>query len=434
MNGICSMTDKKQVVIIGGGFGGLNAAKALRRADVNILLLDKTNHHLFQPLLYQVATAALSPADIAIPIRQVFARQRNITILLANIARIDKENKAVFAQNGDRFSYDYLILAPGSTHSYFNNTEWEKYAPGLKTLNDALKIREKIILSYERAERSDDPEDAQRFMRFIIVGAGPTGVEMAGAIAEIARKTLVRNFRNIKPEQTKIYLIEGTGHVLPSYPDSLTEKAKKDLEKLGVEVLLNTCVNKVTSDGVWLGDHFLESPNIFWAAGNEVPEIMRTLNIPLDRAGRAIVNPDLSIPDYPDIFVIGDAAHVLDKNGELVPGIAPAAMQEGKYVAKIIRDEIKPENRKPFIYFNKGMMATIGKAKAVAVIGNMKLSGYFAWLAWCFIHIAFLISFSNKLLVMIQWFYLYIINRRRARLITSPISDKDDPLHHHNEG
>lgn len=427
------MVDKKQVIIIGGGFGGLNAAQALRKADVNILLLDKTNHHLFQPLLYQVATAALSPADIAVPIREVLAKQNNATILLANIVRVDKENKKVIAQNGDSYSYDFLILAPGATHSYFNNTEWEKYAPGLKTLNDALKIREKIILSYERAERSEDPADAQRFMRFVIVGAGPTGVEMAGAIAEIARQTLVRNFRKIKPEQTKIYLIEGAGHVLPSYPDSLTEKAKIALEKLGVEVLLNTRVTKVTSDGVWLGDHFLETPNIIWAAGNEVPEIIRTLNIPVDRAGRAMVNPDLSIPGYPEVFVIGDAAHVLEKNGDLVPGIAPAAMQEGKYVAKIIRYGTKPEDRKPFVYFNKGMMATIGKAKAVAVIGNVKLSGYFAWLTWCFVHIAFLISFSNKLLVMIQWFYLYLVNRRHARLITSPITDKDDPLVHHGE-
>lgn len=422
------MGERKKVIIIGGGFGGLNAAKTLKRADVDVLLIDKTNHHLFQPLLYQVATAALSPADIAVPIREVLSNQKNASVLLANIISIDKEKREVVSQNGDAYSYDYLILAPGSTHSYFNHDEWEKDAPGLKTLNDALKIRERIILSYERAERCNDPAEALRFMRFIIVGGGPTGVEMAGAIAEIARQTLVKNFRNIKPEQTKIYLIEGGNEVLSGYPKKLTDKAKADLEKMGVEVMLNTRVTRVTSDGVWMGEHFLESPNIIWAAGNETSNLIKSLNTATDRAGRAMVGPDLTIPGYPNIFVIGDAAHVLDKEGNLVPGIAPAAIQEGKYVATLIRYNTPADDRRPFVYFNKGMMATIGKAKAVAVTGKLQLSGYIAWLAWCFVHIAFLISFSNKMLVMIQWFYLYAINRRRARIITNPITDRDDPI------
>lgn len=421
-----------KVIIIGGGFGGLNAAKALKKAPVDILLLDKSNHHLFQPLLYQVATAALSPGNIAIPIREVLAKQYNVTVLLADIVRINKEKKEVLASNGDAFSYDYLILAPGANHSYFGHPEWESFAPGLKTIYDAVTIRERVLLSYERAERCDDPAEAQKFMRFIIVGGGPTGVEMAGAIAEIAHKSLVRNFRKIKPEQTKVFLIEGLGQVLPSYPKSLAEKAKKDLEKLGVEVMLSTFVTNVTAEGIWLGGNLLEASTVIWAAGNEASPILKSLDIPLDRCGRAIVKPDLSLPGHSDIFVIGDAACCLNKDGSSLPGIAPVAIQQGRYVAKLIRNQIPENKRKPFVYFDKGMMATIGKAKAVAKVGKLKISGYLAWLAWCFIHITYLISFSNRALVMFQWFYLYISNQRRIRLITRPISEKNAPLHHHH--
>lgn len=423
--------EKSKVIIIGGGFGGLNAAKALKKANINLLLLDKSNHHLFQPLLYQVASAALSPGNIAIPIREVLAKQKNATVLLADIVKIDKDKKEVFASNGDTFPYDYLILAPGANHAYFGHPEWENYAPGLKTIYDAITIRERVLLSYERAERCDDPAEAEKFMRFVIVGGGPTGVEMAGAIAEIAHKSLVSNFRKIKPEQTKVYLIEGMDQVLPSYPKSLAEKAKKALEKLGVEVLLKTFVIDVTPDGVHLGDHFLEASTIIWAAGNEASPILKSLNVPLDRYGRVIVEPDLSIPEHPEIFVIGDAACLKDKEGNPLPGIAPVAIQEGKYVAKIINQNVPKNQRKPFYYFDKGTMATIGKAKAVAKIGKIKISGYFAWLAWCFIHILYLISFSNRALVMFQWFYLYITNQRRIRLITRAVSEKNAPLHHH---
>lgn len=417
-----------KVLIIGGGFGGINAAKALKKSQVEILLIDRANHHLFQPLLYQVATAAISPGDIAVPIREIVANQANTQVLLADIVKIDKEKKKIMAANGDFYPYDYLILAPGARHSYFNHPNWETFAPGLKTLGDALRIRERILLSYERAERCSDLSQALRFMRFVVIGAGPTGLEMAGDIAEIARKSLVKNFRNIKPEQTKIYLIEGTNQVLPSYPLDLAEKAKKELELLGVEVLLNTYVTDITAEGVWLGERFLECPNVIWAAGNEASPLLKSLDIPLDRCGRAIVNPDLSVPNYPEVFVIGDAALCKDNKENPLPGIAPVAMQQGRYVAKLITQKTPVNERKPFKYINRGMMATIGKAKAVAVIRDYKFSGYFAWLTWCFIHIAFLISFSNRLLVMIQWFYLYISNQRRIRLITRPISDFDDPL------
>lgn len=417
-----------RVIIVGGGFGGINAARALKKAAVEILLIDKTNHHLFQPLLYQVASAALSPGNIAVPIRNIFSKQKNITVLLANVVEIDKIKKIVIAENGEKYNFDYLILAPGSSHSYFGNTEWANLAPGLKNLNDALKIRERILLSYERAERCTSPEELKRFMQFVIVGGGPTGVEMAGAIAEIAHKSLVRDFRHISPNQTKIFLIEGTGQVLPSFSKVLGDKAKISLEKLGVDVLLHAYVTKITPEGVWIDKKFIETANIIWAAGNEASPLLKTLNVTLDRNGRAIVNRDLSIPEYPEIFVIGDAAHFDDEDGNPLPGVAPVAIQEGKYVADLISNQIPPEKRKPFKYFDKGMMATIGRAKAVAQVGKLKISGFVAWVAWCFIHVLYLISFANKFLVMLEWFYLYFRNQRRIRLITRPISDKDDPI------
>lgn len=422
-----------KVIIIGGGFGGLNAAKKLKKAPVDILLIDKSNHHLFQPLLYQVATAALSPGDIAIPIREVLAKQANASVLLADIVAINKAEKKVVAANGDAYPYDYLIVAPGASHSYFGHPEWEVAAPGLKTLADALTIREKVLLSYERAERCTDKAEAEKFMRFAIIGAGPTGVEMAGAIAEIAHKSLVNNFRNIKPEQTKIYLIEGLDQVLPSFPKDLAGKGQKALEKLGVNVLLNTRVTEVTDQGVWLGEKFLETPNIIWAAGNQASALLESLDVPLDRNRRVIVNSDLSIPGHPEVFVIGDAACCCDKEGKPLPGIAPVAIQQGRYVAQLIRQQSLVQERQPFVYFDKGMMATIGRAKAVATVGKLKLSGVLAWLAWSFIHVVYLISFASRILVMTEWIFLYFSNRRRIRLITRPISESDDPLHQ-NDG
>ena len=418
-----------KVLIVGAGFAGLNAAQGLKKADVEVLLIDRANHHLFQPLLYQVATGALSSSNIAIPIRAVLAKQTNAKVLLADIVAIDKERKEVVVANGDTYTYDILILAPGATHSYFGNPEWEQFAPGLKTLGDALEIREKVLLSYERAERCKTPEEAEKFMRFVIVGGGPTGVEMAGAIAEIAHKSLTRNFRNIKPEQSKIYLLEGLEQILPAFPRDLAERAKRDLESMGVEVWLKTFVTNITEKGVWIGEHFIETPNIVWAAGNEASPILASLSIPLDRNKRAIVNPDLSIPGHPEVFVIGDAACAFDKNGKPLPGIAPVAIQQGQYIAKLICKNLPPDQRKPFSYFDKGMMATIGRAKAIAKAGKLKLTGYLAWLAWCFIHVFYLISFSNRLFVLLQWLWLYVLNERRNRLIIFPVSEKEEPLH-----
>ncbi len=418
-----------KVIIIGGGFGGLNAAKNLAKAPVDILLLDKTNHHLFQPLLYQVATATISPGNIAAPLREILAKQDNTTILLAHIAKVDKERKEVIAGNEEVFKYDYLIIATGARHSYFGHPEWEEKAPGLKTINDALRIRDRVLISYERAERSDSLTQAMRFLRFIIIGGGPTGVELAGAIGEIAHKTLISDFKHFKSQHSRIYLIEGTGQILPSFPKVLADKAQEDLEKLGVEVLLKTMVTNVTSEGVWIGEKFLEGPNIFWAAGNEASKLIKTLNIPLDRMGRAIVNPDLTIPDHPEIFVIGDAACCQSGNGNPLPGIAPVAIQQGKYVANIIKSKISPDQRKPFVYRDKGMMATIGKAKAIAVIKNIKISGFVAWLSWCFIHLLYIVSFTNRTHVILQWFNTFITNKRRVRIITRPVSDNEESLH-----
>lgn len=421
-----------RVVIVGSGFGGLNAAKALKKAPVDLLIIDKSNHHLFQPLLYQVATAALSPGNIATPIREVLAKHANATVYLADIACINKNKKQVIAANGDAYSYDYLILAPGASHSYFGHPEWEELAPGLKNLTDAIKIRSRILLSYERAERCEDSSEAEKFMRFVIVGGGPTGVEMAGAIAEISHKSLVRNFRHIKPEQTHIYLVEGLGQVLPNFPKILADKAQKELEKLGVQVLLNTFVTNITPQGVYVGDHFFETSNVIWAAGNEASPLLKSLNTSLDKFGRALVNHDLSIPGHPEIFVIGDAACCHDKNGKTLPGIAPVAIQQGRYVAKLIKGQTPSEKRQAFVYFDKGMMATVGKAKAIVILGKLKLSGFIAWLMWCFIHVLYLITFSNRLLVMIQWFFLYLFNQRRIRLITRSVTEEDEPLHQYD--
>jgi NADH dehydrogenase len=410
-----------KVIVIGGGFGGLNAVKALKDADLDILLLDRTNHHVFQPLLYQVATAALSVSSIASPIREILRRQTNVEVLMADVTRIDKSEQKVITADGESFFYDFLIVATGATHSYFGHDEWEKFAPGLKTVADGERIREQILLAFEKAERCENLQEAQKYLRFVIVGGGPTGVEMAGSIAEFAHRTLFKNFRHINPATSKIYLIEGTHQVLPSFPAHLGEKAQKDLEKLGVEVLLNTFVTNVSAEGVTMGNRCLETPNVIWAAGNQASSLLKTLHISLDKQGRAIVNPDLTIPHYPNVFVIGDAARCLDAQGQPLPGIAPVAIQQGRYVAKIIKKNLTPQQRRPFVYFDKGTIATIGRGKAVAMIRKLQFSGFVAWLIWCFIHIFYLISFRYRLLVMVQWIFLYLLGRRQARIITYSI-------------
>jgi NADH:ubiquinone reductase (H+-translocating) len=407
----------KKIVIIGGGFGGICAAKEFGDFNADITLIDKTNYHLFQPLLYQVATAALSPADIATPIRAVLNKYKNITVVMDEVTSVDRSNRKVITKDSE-YDFDYLIIATGSRHTYFGKDEWEKYAPGLKTLNDALNVREKILRALETAEITDDKDLQKKYLTYVVVGGGPTGVEMAGAIAEIVKISLMKDFRNFKAEDTKVYLIEALPRLLSTYPEDLSEKAKKALESLGVEVLLNTRVTDVDNNGVKIGERFIETTNIIWAAGNSVSPLLKTLDTELDKEGRAFVNPDLSIKGDPNIFVIGDAVAAKDKNGDLLPGIAPVAMQQGRYAARIIKEGKDHDLREPFVYFDKGTMATIGRAKAVAVIGRLKFSGLFAWLLWCVIHIFYLITFRNRFRVMAEWMWYYITFRHGIRLIT----------------
>ncbi|MCP5049880.1 MAG: NAD(P)/FAD-dependent oxidoreductase [bacterium] len=413
----------KRVIIIGGGFAGLNAAKVLGRSGCDVWLIDKSNHHLFQPLLYQVATAALSPADIAMPIREILRRYKNITVIMGHVVGIDKEEKIVHMANGETFGFDSLVAAVGARHSYFGHGEWERHAPGIKTIKDALAIRERILVEFERAERCDSIREAAKHLNFVIIGGGPTGVEIAGAIAEIAYKTMLRNFRRIDTNKTRIYLIEGAPYILGAYPEKLAAKAKKLLEKMGVNVMTNTMVTAVTGEGVTIGDEFIEAKNVIWAAGNQASPLLKTLDVPLDNQGRVLVEPDLSIKGFPDIFVLGDAAHAKDENGNPLPGLAPVAVQQGRYVARNIKKELPKDLGKPFKYFDKGTMATIGKAKAVGMMGNFQFSGLFAWLAWGLIHIAYLIGFKSRAVVLTQWFFSYIFDQRGARLVTRSIEE-----------
>lgn len=408
---------RKRIVIIGGGFGGLSAAKEFDNFDADITLVDRTNHHVFQPLLYQVATAALSPADIAAPIRAVLNRQKNITVIMDEVKEINRQSKEVVTKDL-RIPFDYLIAAPGSRHSYFGHPEWEKFAPGLKTMNDALYVREKMLLSLEEAEKLNNPAAAEKCLTFVVVGGGPTGVEMAGAIAEIVKISMMKDFRNINIGMTKIYLVEALPGLLAAYPEDLSQRAKEDLESMGVEVLLNTMVTDINDEGVTLKDKFIPTKNIIWAAGNTVSPLLQSLNTELDKAGRVVVNHDLSLKNDQNVFVIGDAALIKDKDGKYLPGVAPVAMQQGRYVADIIKEGKDADLRKPFKYVDKGTMATIGRAKAICIIAGLKFTGFFAWMLWCLIHIFFLISFRNKFKVMAEWAWYYLTFRHGIRLIT----------------
>jgi NADH dehydrogenase len=415
-----------KVVILGGGFAGINAAKNLGNSKLDVWLIDKTNHHLFQPLLYQVASASLSPGDIAVPIREILSPYENITVLMGEVMEIDKENRQVVLRNGDRIGYEYLVVALGARHSYFGKDEWEKFAPGLKTLADALKIREKILLSFEKAERCDSISEAKKYLNFVIIGGGPTGVEMAGAIAEIAHQTMLKDFRRIDTTKTKIYLIEGSPTILPVYPEKLSHKAQKYLENFGVHVITGKRVTNITAEGVTVEGQVIPAENILWAAGNQASPILKTLNVPLDRQGRAIVEADLTLPNHPEIFVLGDSACAMDKKGTPLPGLAPVAVQQGRYVAQILLKRIAKRDRPPFVYFDKGSMATIGKTKAIGTFGKIQFSGLIAWLAWCFIHILYLIGFRNRLVVITQWLFSYFSSQKGARLINRPI-DEEQP-------
>lgn len=406
----------KKLLVIGGGFGGLTLLKNINNNNLEILLIDKTNYHLFQPLLYQVATAALSPADIAVPIRAVLSNKKNVKVILDEAISVDRENQRIKLKNSE-VEYDYLVISTGTKHSYFGKDEWEKKAPGLKTLNDALVIREKIIASLEQAEKENDRATKQRYLTFVVVGGGPTGVELAGAIAEIAKKTIIKDYRNFLPEETKVILVEAFPRILNTYDSSLSIKAEESLKKMGVEVKTNSKVEDISEDYVKLNNSKIYTKNIIWAAGNLASPLIKTLKIETDRAGRAIVEKDCSIPGYENIFVIGDACSLNDEKGNLLPGVAQVAMQQGKFVANIISKNIPKSKRENFHYVDKGSLATIGKAKAVAEIKGFKFSGLFAWLLWSFIHIFFLISFKNRFRVMIEWIWYYITNKRGTRLL-----------------
>lgn len=405
----------KNVVIVGGGFAGISAAKKLAGTSFNVTIVDKTNHHLFQPLLYQVATAALSPGDIAMPIRAIFSKQKNVQVILGEVTKVDKDQNRIHLRNGSSLPFHYLILAPGAQYNYFGNEKWKEHAPGLKSLSDALEIRERILLSLEKAEQIIDPEKRTPFLTYVVIGGGPTGVEMAGSIAEIAKRSMMRDFRNISPDETKIYLVEAANGILNGFDEPLPEKGLQTLKDMGVEVLLNSPVQEIREDGVQVDGKFIETPNIIWGAGVKASPLIQESGVETDRMGRAMVEGDLSIAGSPNIFVAGDAAHVKDEKGNPLPGLAPVALQQGKYLGNLIRQT--SSDRKPFHYVDKGTMATIGRAKAVADIRGFKFSGFFAWLLWGLIHIFFLIGFRNRFRVFAEWTWHYITFKRGVRLI-----------------
>jgi NADH dehydrogenase len=412
----------QRVVIVGGGFGGLYAARALGKAPVEVTVVDRTNHHVFQPLLYQVATASLSPSQIAYPIRGVLRHQKNTRVLLADVVAVDPARRVVKLSDGE-LAYDWLILAPGARHSYFGHAEWEPFAPGLKTLDDALEIRSRILVAFERAERESDPERRRALLTFVVVGGGPTGVELAGAIGEIACKVMARDFRSIDTRDARTILVEAGPRILPAFPADLSEKAERSLERLCVEVRTGEAVTRMESGAVWLGEERIAAGTVLWAAGVEPSPLARSLGVPLDRAGRAIVNADLTIPGHPEVFVIGDLAACRDAAGRLLPGLAPVAIQQGEYAARAVMRSVRGEARAPFRYRDKGTMATIGRNAAVVDLGRLRFSGYPAWLVWCFIHILWLIGFRNRFLVMIEWAWAYLRFERSARLITGAVRE-----------
>ena len=409
---------RPHVVIIGGGFAGLYAARWLARRPVRITLVDRKNHHTFQPLLYQVAMAALSPADIASPIRGILRGYKNVEVLLDEAVGFDLAARRVKLRKLE-LEYDYLIVAAGATHAYFGHDDWALYAPGLKTLEDALEIRRRVLLAYELAERQAAAGGPVDPLNFVIVGAGPTGVELAGALAEIAHQALVRDFRHIDPKQTRILLLEGGPRILPTYPESLSRSAEAQLRRLGVKVRTSTMVTAIEPRAVRIGDERIPTAVTLWAAGVLASPLGKMFGVPTDRAGRVIVEPDLSIPGHPEVFVVGDLASCKDAEGKVVPGVAPAAMQQGRAAAKSIWRDIQKKPRENFVYRDKGSLATIGRAAAVADLpGHVRLSGLVAWLAWLFIHVFFLIGFRNRILVIIQWAWAYLTFQRGTRLIT----------------
>ena len=406
------------VVIIGGGFGGLSAARRLRRAPVDVTILDRRNHHVFQPLLYQVAMAVLSPGDIASPIRWILRHQRNAEVLLGEVDRIDTDRKVVHLADGAEVGYDYLIVASGATHAYFGHDDWLPFAPGLKTLEDALEMRRRVLLAFEHAEREADPARRATLLTFVIVGGGPTGVELAGALAEITRQSLTKDFRHFDPSSSKIILLEGGPAVLPPFPEPLRAAARRDLERLGVDVRTGTLVTRIGPGFVEAGALRIAAETVLWAAGVAASPLGATLGAPVDRVGRVLVQPDLTIPGHPDVFVIGDLASLKGSDGRPLPGVAQVAMQTGDHASRNIMRAVEGQPLRPFHYRNLGDMATIGRASAVANLPVMQLKGWIGWLAWLFVHLLKLIGFRNRIVVMVQWAWSYFSYQRAIRLIT----------------
>lgn len=406
-----------KIVIIGGGFGGLSFLQKARKSDNEFTLIDKTNHHLFQPLLYQVATAVLSPADITVPIRNLFKNDNNVKITLGEVVDIKKEKKQVILKNDDVIDYDQLIISTGASYSYFGNEDWGKYSNGLKNINDALDIRDKILKAFEKAENETDKKKQKKYLNFVVIGGGPTGVEVAGSIAEIAFKDINKEYRNFNSNDSNVYLIEAGSNILPSYSSKLSNKASKYLKKMGVEIKINEKVEDIKEMLVTTDKGKIESDNIIWAAGNKASSLIELLDTEMDSEGRAIINQDCSIKKDDNIFVIGDAANFKGVNGTPLPGIAPVAIQQGRYVGLNTKKNIAKENRKPFKYRDKGMMATIGGFKAIGIVGKFEISGFLAWSFWSLIHLVYLIGYKSKFVVAIEWIFAFFFNKRGTRLI-----------------
>jgi NADH dehydrogenase len=418
VTGARETTKLPHVLILGGGFAGLYAAKDLRNAPVRVTVVDRRNHHLFQPMLYQVATAGLNPSDIASPIRSILRASKNTEVLLAEVRDIDVDARTVRFTDGATSGYDYLVVATGAHHSYFGHDEWEPLAPGLKSLEDALEIRRRVLLAFEYAERETDPVRRHAYLTFVIVGGGPTGVEMAGAVAEIRRYALRRDFRHIDPGEATVMLLEGGPRLLPSYPENLSAQAKQKLRRLGVEVRTETLVTDIRPGSVNAAGWVIPTQTVIWAAGNTASPILQSLGAPLDRMGRAIVEPDCTIPGHPEVFVLGDAAAFNHQEGGTLPGICPVAIQMGEYTASVIEGDLAGRPRRTFSYWDKGQLAVIGRGQAVADIWKLRFGGFLAWMVWIFVHVFFLIGFRNRVLVLLQWAWSYFTYSRGARLIT----------------
>ena len=420
---------RRHVVVIGGGFGGLAAVKALKRAPVHVTLVDRSNHYLFTPLLYQVAMAGLAPAEIAVPTRSVLRKQENAKVLLADVTEVDLAAKLVHTREIPPIAYDYLILAYGAENSYFGHDDWARVAPGLKDLDDAIEIRRRVLIAFEAAEREENPAERRRHLTFVVIGGGPTGVELAGAIAELATFVLARDFRSIRPDATRVVLVEGSDRVLASFDPVLSARAEKSLSQMGVEVRKKTRVTAIDPMGVFCGDERIEASTVLWAAGVRAKGLGATLGVETDRQGRVVVGNDCSIPGHPEVFVIGDAARFVAEGKEPLPGVSPVAMQQGRFVARqIARSVSVPEKaRERFAYRDKGIMATIGRSRAVASIGGLRLSGFIAWIAWLLLHIVYLIDFRSRIVVLMRWGWQYLTYEVGSRLITGHRLDVGAP-------